>query len=47
MKLTLKIGSLVLLSVLTLTLLTACKTKQLAPGSDPIPSGKLATVVVK
>lgn len=47
MKSTLKIGSLVLLSVLTLTLLTSCKSRQLAPGSDPIPSGNQATVVVK
>lgn len=47
MKRTLKIGSLVLLSVLTLVLLTSCKSRQLAPGSDPIPSGKQATVVVK
>lgn len=47
MKFTLKIGSVAVLSVLTLALLTSCKTRQLAPGSDPIPSGNQATVVVK
>lgn len=47
MKLALKIGSVAILSVLTLVLLTSCKTRQLAPGSDPIPSSNQATVVVK